>query len=183
MKTRITFFTFVLLLGVCQSHAEGKLDFMLGGFQINASTDTGSGTMTGGSYLLAYRYPVSTSLELGLGYSLNASDMIGGDLGYGPDLGISYFPMTATQTIEFRNADTSIRISDLWRPYLSVSFHQRQFQSSQSSYGGFGGAVGTEYQIRSDFSLKGEIRILNLSGPNNNTATEINGLIGVSLPL
>ncbi|WP_374001491.1 hypothetical protein [Bdellovibrio bacteriovorus] len=185
MRTiQITLITFSLLLGTSPCLADGKLDLMFGGFTINASTDNGSGSMSGiGSYLVAYRYPLSSSLELGLGYSLNATETFGGDLGYGPDLGLSYFPVTTTQTTEFRNADTSVRISPLWRPYFSLSFHQRQFQSTQSSYGGFGLAVGGEYQWRPDLSLKAEVRALGLSGPSNSKATEFDGFVGISLPL
>lgn len=183
-KLKITLISLGLLLGASQSLAEGKLDLMFGGFTINASTDNGSGSMSGvGSYLVAYRYPLSSSLELGLGYSLNATETFGGDLGYGPDLGLAYFPLTTTSTTEFHNKDTAIRISPLWRPYFSLSFHQRQFQSTQTSYGGFGLAAGAEYQWRPDLSVKAEVRGLGLSGPSNSKATEFDGFVGLSLPL
>ncbi len=166
------------------SHANGKLDLMFGGFTINAETESGSGSLSGlGSYMVAYRYSLSSSLELGLGYSLNATETFGGDLGYGPDLGLSYFPVTPTQSTEFRDANTSVKLSPLWRPYFSFSFHQRQYQSTQTSYGGFGIAGGTEYQWRPHLSLKAEVRTLSLTGPSNSKATEIDAFVGISIPL
>lgn len=172
------------LAGGSLCFANGKLDLLFGVFSLTAETDNGSGSISGvGSYLLAYRHPLSQTLELGLGYSMNATETFGGDLGYGPDLGISYFPLTTTQPEEFRDNTTTVKISPLWRPYVSLSFHQRQYQSTQTSYGGFGLAGGSEYQWKPTMSFKLEIRLLNLTGPSNGKATEIDAMAGISLPL
>ncbi len=172
----------VLLFSNC-AWSKGKLDFMFGGYGINAQTGSASGSLSGiGLYLISYRYALQPSLEVGLGYSLSATKTIGGDLEYGPDLSLAYFPMTSTASESFEEGEVHYISSTYWRPYVEASFHQRQYQSTATSYAGFGAGFGAEYQINERWSVKMAFRYLALTGPSNATANEMNLLGGISYP-
>ena len=167
-------------LGAAQVHA-GKFDVMLGYFMMTARTTQGTGGLNGiGVYSLGYRHPVLSKLEVGIGYSVLMSRGIGGDLSFGFDFSASYFPITQAGPVEANSPDTTVVIEELWRPYVSVSFHQRQFQSTQTGYAGFGLAAGTEYHLYGPVNLKGEGRLI-LLGARSASITQIDLLIGASL--
>jgi hypothetical protein len=161
--------------------AKGKLDVSLGYFSLDATTTRGSANVSGvGSYQIAYRTPLTTRIELLLGYSVIAAKVYTGDLGFGPDLGLIYFPITSAYPVMAKSENVSLQISEYFRPYLGAAFHQRQFQSTQSSYAGFSGIVGTEYYYNEMTSLKAEGRYIRLAGPSNGSANELDVLLGIS---
>ena len=60
--------------------------------------------------------------------------------------------------------------------------HQRQFQSVNSNYAGFGLNLGFERSMDRIFDLKGLVRYSVLGGPGSANATEILILGGITFP-
>ncbi len=159
-----------------------KLDIVLGGFQIKATNDRNntSNSISGfGSYHLGYRQSLIWGLEADIGYSVVATQVIVGDLSYGLDIGLNYFPLTPTASIEEQNAGSSAIFNNKWRPFIGGSFHQRNFQSTSAQYAGPGIRLGTEYHIKDSYFATGMFRYLLLGGPNQSTATQIEMLFGI----
>jgi hypothetical protein len=180
MQNFITSMALVLLFSSF-ALAKGKLDLSLGYFSLDAATVRGSANVSGlGSYQIAYRTPLTTKIELLLGYSVIAAKIYTGDLGFGPDLGLLYFPITSAYPVMAKSENVSLQINEYFRPYVGAAFHQRQFQSTQSSYAGFSGIVGTEYYYSESSSLKAETRFIQLAGPSNGSAKELDILLGIS---
>ena len=161
-----------------------KFDFMLGMFSLTATTTSGDTNVSSlGSYRAAFSRPILDQLDAFIGYTLNMSNTVGGDLGYGLDIGCNYFPFTFTESKILEKEGLTIRRDEIWRPYAGISFNQRQFQSVKNSYAGFGVNAGTEYSLNKNYSLKAEIRYISLAGSSESEATEINVLAGVSLKI
>ncbi len=170
----------VILTSASRAHA-GKLDAYLGAFDFSAKTPIGSGSKNGlGSYKIAYMMPVLDNLEVGIGYSLIFSNIVGGDSVYGFDIDAMYFPFTPHGKVKFQAPNSQVTTDTLWRPFVLLSYNARQFQSVSTQYNGFGFGAGTERAYDTRFTLKGMIRYITLSGPNGSTASEITALAGVS---
>jgi hypothetical protein len=172
----------VLSLGTVSNASAGKFDLAAGGFQITSKTArTETKISNVGAYRLGYFHPVLTHFEIGIAYNLVMSAGIGGDLGYGLDIGARYFPFSANNRVQWNSADYSYGFDDIWRPYIGLSFNQRQFQSIQAGYAGFGGDIGCERSLRGALSAKAELRYLRLTGPSQGSVTEIDGYAGISV--
>lgn len=171
----------LVLSNSCVSFAKSKLDIAFGYFSLTATSSKSSGSISGlGAYQFLYRQAFTPNVEFGVGYSLAASGVVGGDMGFGPDLGLYYYPMTSTNGEKFESSDITFSTSEHLKPYIGGGFHQRQFQSTQSSYAGFSFLGGCEYYWNDQFSLKAELRFLSLNGPSSSTANELNLLGGLS---
>ncbi len=161
-----------------------KFDAMVGMFQIDATAAGQTASIGGfGSYKLQFNKSVLDNFDTFIGYTVNMANMIGGDMGYGLDIGVNYFPFSFTEPSEFDKGPWSIRRDELWRPYVGMSFNQRNFQSVKNGYAGFGFNFGTEYAFNKQYSLKAELRYISLTGSSESTATEINTLVGISLKI
>lgn len=159
-----------------------KVEFAAGGYSLSAKTKNGSKSVSGiGSYRAAYRRSIMHNLELLIGYSLFTSEITGGDLGYGPDVGVLYYPLSSAQPVEIETQNVHLYVSDVWHPYIGTAFHQRQFQSTSSSYAGFSLSVGAEFSYAKDVGTKFEIRYQLLDGPANASASYYDALIGIVL--
>lgn len=166
-----------------QAWAVGKFDLAMGSFSMQAESNKAKGSLSNlGAYQFSYRREFMPQMEFGLGYSMIMSGTYSGDMGYGPDLGIYYFPFTSTGGFRYENPEIYITSIELWRPYLGGAFHQRQYQSTQSSYAGFSAIGGTEYSWSQSLYLKAEVRMLVLTGSSSSKATETDLLFGVSIP-
>lgn len=149
-------------------------------FSAENASNRVSATLSGlGSYQVAYRQPAFEKFELDFGFSLLATDIVGGDLSFGIDIGANYYFMTGASEIKSESDLGVVVLNDRWRPFAGVSFNQRNFQSTSSQYAGFGIKGGTEYQLNDDFALHGTIRYLLLGGPNKSSATQIDFLSGI----
>lgn len=172
-----------ILLFAQTAFTKGKLDFTMGGFSLQASTSRGSASVDSlGAYQIAYRFSVLTKLEVLLGYSMLASKIYTGDLGFGPDLGVLYYPLTSASPVRAESDRVNFSFVEYYKPYLGTAFHQRQYQSTQSTYAGFSLIGGTEYFLNEFYSLKAEFRVIRLVGPSQGTANEIDLLMGISFP-
>ncbi len=161
----------------------GKVELSIGGYSFsasNSSNNTSSSFSGFGSYRIAYRTSILNSYEIDLGYSLLATDGIGGDLSFGFDLGLNYYPFTQSGSIMASAPGANAIFSSIWRPHIGASFNQRNFQSIGSQYAGFGIKAGLEYQMTDQFSLIGTMRYLILGGPNLSSASQLDFLFGTN---
>lgn len=170
-----------LFFSAIHAQARSKLDISFGWFSVTAETSRTSGKISNlGTYQLLYRQAFAPRFEFGIGYSLSASKIISGDMAFGPDLGLYYFPLTSTNGESFSTPDLSFSTSEHWKPFVGGGFHQRQYQSTQASYAGFSFCAGTEYLLNEKLSLKTEFRFMNLTGPSQASAKETNLIGGFS---
>lgn len=173
-------FLFIFEYGLTKS----KVDLLFGFFSLEATTKEKKGNVSNiGSYQLNYRYAFASNTELSIGYSLIASKTFTGDFGFGPDIGFAYFPFSTANVIEAQSESTSYKSYEIYKPYLSASFHQRQYQSIQSSYAGFGFGFGLEIYWKSNTSIKVEFRYLPLGGPDNAISNEMDIFSGLTFHL
>lgn len=170
-----------LLVTPFSAHAS-KLVLSGGAYSFTAENGSNkvSASLSGlGSYQVAYRQPAFEKFELDFGFSLLATDIVGGDLSFGIDIGANYYFMTGANQIKAESDLGVVVLNDQWRPFFGVSFNQRNFQSTSSQYAGFGVKGGTEYQLNDEFALHGTVRYLLLGGPNKSSATQIDILSGI----
>jgi len=162
-----------------ESHA-AKFSVSGGAYDISAETTRSDGSVRNiGVYQLSFRYPIIRQLELGVGYSVAMSGVVGGDLAFGVDIGLQYYPLTSAEATVWSSDSASFGMNEIWRPYLGLGFHQRQVQAIQTSYAGFGLAVGVERVLRELLSIRGEIRGLQMSGTASSSARELDILFGL----
>lgn len=175
--------SFVAFLSICLNSYRAEcrqMDLKFGAFDLSAHTATQRGGVSNlGSYAIMYHHLISNRLSFGVGYSVLMSDVVGGDLAFGPDIGLFWFPLSRNAPLEFGSERTQVIIKELWRPFVGASFHQRQFQSVHSSYAGFGGSAGVTFAYSMDFDLKAEARYIKFAGPREATATEMNLFSGL----
>lgn len=164
------------------AHAgKNKFDVNIGYFSVTAKTATSSGSVSGpGLYQFNFRRALNQKLELTLGYTIYFTDIISGDSGSGIDVGANYYPFSSVAEITAMKDGKSMRIEELFRPYVGISFNQRSFQSVQSSYSGFGIIGGAERSMGEKLSANAAIRYISLSGARAATASEMDILLGVS---
>jgi hypothetical protein len=159
--------------------AARKLSAGLGFFSVNAKTQSSSASLSGvGAYQIAYEHPLAGSVDLRLGYSLLMTRGIGGDLSFGLDLGGSYYPLTRSSAVEWSSEQARLLVQELWRPYVGAGFFQRNFQSLQSGFAGFGGWAGVDRAIQGPLSARFEARYLSLSGPKSSRVSQVELSIG-----
>ena len=166
---------FILLVNLPINSFAGKLDLMAGYFNLEAEVGDQSGSVaTVGAYRVSYAQPLfSEKIDLELGYTLLMSNTFGGDLAYGIEAGINFFPFTPSESYEGRSKNAALEIKPIWRPFVGTGFSQRQAQSTNSGYAGFGFLVGVERSIENYFDIKGLVRYSLLSGPRSATANEM----------
>lgn len=181
-------FIFVVLLvassafGFLDQASAAKLDLSAGAFQFETVTDSGAGALSNiGTYRMGYSLEVLDSIEVGLGYTLIASEVFTGDLAFGFDIFARYFPLTNASEKIVTSDKSVVRFSQEWRPFVGGSFNQRQFQSVATNFAGFGVSIGTEKQVDSTMSFLVEGRYIALNGPRLSSATEISAFVGISL--
>lgn len=159
----------------------GKLDVSIGYFQINAQVAGRTGSISNfGLGQLAYRHALTDQFEATLGYSIVMSSGIGGELGYGLDLGLNWYPFTNAAPRETATPSFSFVLDEQWRPYVGPYFYQRQYPRVQTGYAGVGLEAGVERSISSRMSLKPSARFMLLSGPKSAAANELDLMIGLS---
>ncbi len=169
------------LLAIAPSSAfASKFSVSAGAYDITAETTRSDGSIRNlGVYQLSFRFPIIRQLELGVGYSVAMSGVVGGDLAFGVDLGLQYYPVTSAEGITWSSDSASFQMNELWRPYVGLGFHQRQVQAIQTSYAGFGLSLGVERVLREMISARGEVRALQMSGTSSSSAREFDVMLGL----
>lgn len=159
-----------------------EVHLLTGGYSFTAESNGRSGTKTNlGAYYACFETPLLTGLEVSIGYSILISGIVTGDMAFGLDLGVNWYPLTHSEPRVFRDSGHVAEVNELWRPYVGVSFDQRQFQVVQSGYAGGGLVAGIERALVSGYSLKSFVRYLIFAGPNGTTATELLFAFGVGM--
>jgi hypothetical protein len=168
-------------IGASQARAsDNKFDIGFGFYAVTAKTSTGSGSTSGiGLYQLNYRRTISPKFEIAVGYTIYFSGLVSGDSGSGLDLGFNYYPFTFSGPIESNGPGAKMKMEELWRPYVGGTFNQRNFQSVQTTYTGFGIVLGVERVLNEKMNLNAVVRDLKLSGPKNSTGSELDFAVGV----
>lgn len=172
----------LLLFGQSLAAQTAKFVLSAGAFQFSAENASNklSRSISGmGSYQVSYRHAVKQVFEIDLGYSMLATETIGGDVSFGFDIGANYYPLTDATGLVGDSDLAIIRLNDRWRPFVGLSFSQRNFQSTNSQYAGLGIKGGTEFQFNEQFAIHGTVRYLMLGGPNQSFATQIDILSGI----
>lgn len=158
-----------------------KFDLGFGFYSFTAKTSTGSGSNSGlGLYMLNFRRTLGPRFELALGYTVYFSNLVSGDSGSGLDLGMNYYPFTFSGPVEASGDGAKIEMEEIWRPYVGATFNQRNFQSVQTTYTGFGFALGLERVLNKSMNLNALFRYLKLNGARGSTGSEMNTSVGVS---
>jgi hypothetical protein len=171
-----------LVLVPTPAHAgKNKFDVAVGTFSAKSKTSNGGGTVSGlGLYQFSLRRAVAPQFELSAGFTIYFTQLIKGDSGSGLDLAVYYYPITTAGQSESSAEGASFSLQETWRPYLAASFNQRNFQSVQTSYTGFGALAGIERTINSMMSATATGRMLFLNAPRGASATETTFYGGLS---
>ncbi|MAV89925.1 MAG: hypothetical protein CL676_00790 [Bdellovibrionaceae bacterium] len=180
---------FLLFFSGTSASAEALLqsvDFVgyAGGYSLSGRTASNrSVSLSGfGSY--------SGQLEAGVGGHYRASAGINylisngftGDTAWGFHFGMKYFPFSWNGVKENEFAGVSWSLVDQFRPFVGVTMKTLQFTTVlSSSYNGVGVSAGTHYTLTSQYYLSGEFQYNLLSGNNNNSLTEMSGLLGFGI--
>lgn len=134
-----------------------------------------------GNYQIAYGVGFYNNFIASTGLSVLDSEGIGGQLGFGFDISLKYYPITSYGFREIGNASTSIIVTQKVRPYIEVGFHQRQFLLVlASNYVGPGAVAGLDYDLMENWSLAAEYQYYFLNGPSNAEATYSAIILGVT---
>ena len=164
----------IFLLLFCTNVYAHKVSLLGGIYSFSAETSASKATVSNwGVYSFEYMIPFYKQLDFHFGYTVNMEKGISGDIAYGLDLGVYYYPVTKTSNTYFQTPTISLTILDKFKPFVGVSFHQRQFQSIRTSYAGFGITAGSEYALWKRSSLSASLRLLSLKGPEDSTASLI----------
>lgn len=174
----------IVLLYGANAYAQ-KVNFDVGAYMISADPKTASSTpiklSTFGSYSISANFELKPPVELGVGYTLFFSKGVSGDMGFGPDFAFYYFPLNEGSGIKLETPMIGYREIQSFRPFGYAAFHQRQFQSVQSSYSGFGFGFGAEWQWSEKTAIRTTVRTMSLVGPNSGTFSLTEALIGLQL--
>jgi long-subunit fatty acid transport protein len=163
------------------SMASTKLDISMGYYDFSASAGSVEVKRANiGTYDVDLRYSYNKDFEFGVGYSILMTDTIGGDMSFGPNLSILYFPLSLPNTVNLNTNHATLFFQEVLRPFISVNFNQRQFESIQSTYAGFGFEVGTEYWIQEQYGIKVSAQSVSLNGPQKSSAQQVDLLVGIT---
>ncbi len=171
-----------LFLNVSQVWAQ-KLEINTGYYSLSATNSTGTKASVTSftSYRVGYRHPVRTKWELTAGYTV----ILASDLAYGFDFGADYFYLTRANPIKAQSENVTLNLKEVFRPYVGLTFTQRQFQELSSQLAGFGVRFGFEYDTSWKFlasrgiSLKGEVRFCALDGTGKTQGDELFAGMGI----
>jgi hypothetical protein len=158
-----------------------KIEVVGGGYSFTATNkrnNTTKGISGFGSYRIGMQLPFFNQFAVDAGYSLLATNGVSGDLAFGFDLGVLYFPLTPVDEINVQTDSVNANFQSMWRPFVGIAFHQRNFQSTSSQYAGTGLRLGVEMQTTRTISITGSIRYMQLGGPNESQASQLDVLAG-----
>lgn len=161
-----------------------QLSFSAGMYSIEANSGSRPVSVSSfGSYRFSYTQNIWKNFSFSAGYNLILENGTGGDKSYGLSFGSNYYIGPEAALIKSHLDNISISYTSSLLPYVGFEFHQRQFQSTKTSYAGFGLVAGVEKYWRQDFSLIAEFRMISLGGTNNGEANEKTLMTGISLSI
>jgi hypothetical protein len=156
-----------------------------GYYSIAAKTSSGTENLKNfGVYRFIYDIEVGDKFAFRPSYSIyTISSDAGLEFGYGTDIEFSYMPLTRNGSMNFQNSNVSWRTFEVFRPYVSISFHQRQYQDIQSNYAGLGLQAGTSYQYDQSIYILAYAASIFLSGPLSSRINEFQFAGGIGMNL
>lgn len=161
-----------------------QLSFAAGMYSIEATSASKPVSVSSfGSYRFSYSQNIWENFSFSAGYNLILEKATGGDKSYGLSFGANYYIGPEAALIKSHLDNVSVSYTSSLLPYIGFEFHQRQFQSTKTSYAGFGIVAGVEKYWRQDFSLIAEFRMITLGGTNNGEANEKTLMTGIALSL
>ncbi len=161
-----------------------KVDAQFGYFQLAAKNSQGTSHIANLSLLdLTFALPVHRQVDFCVGYSLYALEGSSVELGFGPNLGVRYFPLTSGGTETYGFGNSTLTHYQVFRPFVALQFHQRQFQTVQSSFAGIGLGVGTEYAWSGNAFFTGALNYRYLKGPLQSRIIETSVTFGIGTTL
>ncbi len=143
---------------------------------ISATEESESGF---GAYNVQLAYGFAEKFSVATGINILMSDGFGGSQGFGVDVGVNYYPFTASTSQLLQTEAVQLARSESWRPYVGLHLRQRTFNLALStSFFGPGLSVGVDYQYSETWFLNAEIRYDQLMGADEAEATQTNILLG-----
>lgn len=165
---------FFILYTATSEAASNKIDLDVGYYSLTASSGSTSGTISNpGIYRVGYRRAVSPRVDIGIGYTILFTKIISGDTGFGLDINGTYYFLGASSLVESQGEHSYLAYTEDLRPYVSLSFAQRNYQSIQTSYAGFGASAGIEKNLVERLSAKISARYNMLSAGDESSAKEL----------
>lgn len=166
------FLGFIFFICFGQMAEAQKVGANFGFYNIQAQSQSAGQTVSLnmarlGSYQLTGQFGITDSLDLGVGYSIFYSRTFGGDMGFGPDIFVNYFPFSQSGKRSWNDAGVKLNLHESLRPYVGLAFHQRQFQSVQTSYSGFGFHGGLEWAQSEEWGYHFRVSSQSLIGPGS----------------
>jgi hypothetical protein len=176
-------FIFLGFLLTSNVYAASKIGVAGGLFNLTAQNGSRETSISNlGSYRLLYSKNMYEKINFIGGYSVIMEDTLGGDVAYGLDFGASYsFHSPSAGSSQFENI--LIEVVSHWEPFVSITFHQRQFQSIRTSYAGFGIGGGFERAIKKGMWMYFDVRYIQLNGTTTATANEMTTNFGLTFAL
>ncbi len=170
-------------VGIPEANAS-RLSLQTGGYTLGANT-TGRYNLLGsiGVVRLAFHLNVAPAWDLTLGYTVATSKVFSGDLAYGLDIGASWYFLGRAESQRVEGPQAEYSAYEVFRPFVAAGFYQRQYQSLQAGFGGFGAGLGIDFGVAQRWTIRPEARSLFLFGPNNSIAINADFLVGVSFQL
>jgi hypothetical protein len=164
--------------------AAEKISLTGGYFSISATAGEQSSSISNPSaFHVGYQKTFTDSLEFKIGYSVLMADFSGSDLGYGVDVGLNYYPLSAAADEKYRDENLTVKTYEMWRPFVGFAFNQRSFQSVRNSYAGMGINAGAEKYHNEKMNWVGEFKYTSMGGSNESEATEMQLMLGVVFKL
>jgi hypothetical protein len=179
---------YIICAPLSNSHAKlNKINIGFGYFNLvgegrNSSTGAVTqGTLSGlGAYQFSYKRNILPSLDVGLGYTALASKVYTGDINAGLNFMVAYFPFTLSQEEETQIDGQTLTFLEKWRPFVEVSYVQRNVQSTQTSYSGIGLAAGSEHTLGQQTSLLIKLDFTKMTGSRSTSLQTIEITGGLS---
>jgi hypothetical protein len=182
-------FSLLLILSTSNLNAvnfdsSSRVDFAWGLYSINGKSSRGTVSSSGyTNYRFTYRRVLSGAFEFFLGYNYLTTGIFSGDSAFGPELGINIYPYSQPETIQINEKNMKVSLRENFRPFFSTGFHQRNFQSVNSNFVGFGFGVGTDIHYKGNSFIRTEIRYLPLLGPDKSSANQLDLFVGYSISI
>lgn len=171
------------------SIAQGiQVDTSGGYYNLKASTSSGEVSLQDiGLFKANVHFGLKENISFRPGYSLYVLKGKEIDYGYGFDFSFLYYPLTTISSFQINNSSVRWVHREVFRPYVGIAFHQRQYQTIQSNYAGLGLLSGLYYRpeiIQSEeIYLVSELSIIWLEGPLDSSLNETQLTFGVGTTL
>jgi hypothetical protein len=179
-QLRTVFICLSILFSSQLSKAESEYSLGLGYYSLNAETSQGATTIANlGHVKFVYAMEINPKFIFWPGYSLYFLGGDGADLGFGIDLEVAYYPFSGASRYSNKSAYGKWLSYETIRPFFSLSFNQRSYQSVQSSYAGVGLSAGADFQTTENIFYFGKLSYLSLAGPLESSIGEFQVMAGV----